>query len=250
MERIAIVDSVTFAFKSMLTHVRLFCLILLTGTVLIATVVGVVGLFNLDFIQTIIKSPELQELQQCIGANCFTLVYRSGAPIIELVMSHIIALLISSLVLSLFFIGFDLGFKRIALDIRDKDTSTLATLFSCFGLLLQGFIAWALYCIMVWVGWFFFIIPGFFALLRFAFFPYFIVDRNVGPITALKMSYRVTAGHIWDMFAFWIVVRLLVYIGFLSWIGIILTWPLSTLAYAFVYRQLTIARPSVFKVSS
>jgi uncharacterized membrane protein len=91
---------------------------------------------------------------------------------------------------------------------------------------------------MVWVGWLFFILPGFIALLRFAFFPYFIIDKNVGPIDALKMSYEVTKDHVWDMFAFWVALKIMVYLGFMSWLGVILTWPLSTLAYALFYRKL------------
>ena len=91
---------------------------------------------------------------------------------------------------------------------------------------------------MVCVGWIFFILPGFIALLRFAFFPYFIIDKHVGPIAALKMSYDVTKHHVWDMFAFWVAIKIVVYLGFFSWLGIIVTWPLSTLAYAFFYRKL------------
>ena len=90
------------------------------------------------------------------------------------------------------------------------------------------------------LGWLFFILPGFIALLRFAFFPYFIIDKHVGPIAALKMSYKVTEDHVWDMFAFWVAIKIIVYMGFMSWIGVILTWPLSTLAYAYFYRRLVL----------
>jgi uncharacterized membrane protein len=91
---------------------------------------------------------------------------------------------------------------------------------------------------MVTVGWIFFILPGFIALLRFAFFPYFIIDKNVGPIAALKMSWEATKDHVWEMFAFWVAIRVLVSIAFFTWFGIILSWPLSTLAYAYFYRKL------------
>jgi len=239
VEKIAIIDAVTFAFKSMLSHVRLFSLILLTGTVIIAPILGIVGLLNMDFIQEVMSFPEVQELQQCVGTTCFSLMYQSGVPIANLIMSHIGTILLYASLLGLFFIGFDLGFKRIALDIRDKDESTLSALFSCFRLIGHGAVAWIVYSIMMFIGWFLFIIPGMWVMLRFAFFPFFIVDKNAGPIEALKMSYHATAGHIWDMFAFWIVVRLIMYVGYLSLIGIIVAWPLSTLAYAFVYRQLT-----------
>lgn len=244
VRRIPIADAVTFAFKCMLHHVRLFSLILLTGTVIIAGVVGIIGLLNKDFIQSIMLMPGIQELQQCVGANCFMFAYQSSNSLLEIVLAHIFSLLIGSLIMVLVFTGLDLGFKRVALDLLHKDESNLEVMFSCFRLIFHGLFAWILYCVMIWIGWFFFIIPGFFALLRFAFFPYCIVDKKVGAIEALKMSYHITSGHLWDMFAFWVVVRLIVYIGYLSWIGVILTWPLSTLAYAYVYRQLIMQQPN------
>jgi uncharacterized membrane protein len=91
---------------------------------------------------------------------------------------------------------------------------------------------------MVWVGWLLLILPGFIALLRFAFFPYFIVDKHMGPIDALKKSYEVTQHHLWDIFAFWVALKIVVSLGFVSWMGLLITWPLSALAYAFFYRKL------------
>ena len=238
-KKIFVLDSVTFACKSLINHIRLFFFILLASTGVIALFVAIIGLLNKGFIQTIIYSPELQNYQQCIGANCLSIVYQAGSPILDLVMGNLFSLLISSLLLAIFFVGFDLGFKKIALDIYDHDTSKVKTLFSSFNLVPQGLAAWVLYCAMVWIGWFFFIITGFIALLRFAFFPYFIIDKNAGPIQALQMSYHATRNRIWDIFAFWMLIKIIVYVGSLSWIGIVITWPLSTLAYAYVYRHIT-----------
>src|SRR5258707_13500873 len=109
----------------------------------------------------------------------------------ELISANLFSLLISAIILALFFVGFDLGFKKIALDLHDRDTSSWKELFSCFKLAPKAFVAWVLYSVMVWVGWLFFILPGFIALLRFAFFPYFIMDKHVGPIEDLKLSFEV-----------------------------------------------------------
>jgi uncharacterized membrane protein len=91
---------------------------------------------------------------------------------------------------------------------------------------------------MVWIGWIFFVLPGFIALLRFAFFPYFIIDKHAGPIHALKMSWAMTQDHVWDIFAFWVAIKIIIFFGFSSGIGIAITWPLSTLAYAYYYRAI------------
>lgn len=230
-------DSITFACTSLINHIRLFFFVLLTSTGLIVVAVALIGLFNKSFIQSILYSPELQNFQQCIGTNCLNVVYQAGAPALSLIAGNFFSLLISCLLVALFFVGLDLGFKKIALDIHDHDESSVHTLLSSFTMVPQALIAWILYCAMVWIGWLL-IIPGFIALLRFAFFPYFIVDKHVGAIQALKMSYKITRGHTWDMFAFWMLIKIIVYVGSLSWIGIAITWPLSTLAYAFVYRYL------------
>jgi len=233
-----VLESVSFGFRTLVEHVRLFVFILLAGTGLIALVVGIIGLLNKDFIQMFMDSRSVQNFQQCVGINCFSVAYESGAPLMELVTGNFLSLLISAFVLALFFIGLDLGFKKVALKLHDNNKSSVSDMLSCFVLSPKALAAWALYCAMVWIGWLFFILPGFIALLRFAFFPYFIIDENVGVIESLRMSCRITKNHVWDMFAFWIAIKIIVYLGFISWIGVILTWPLSTLAYAYFYRKL------------
>ena len=233
-----VLEAIGFGFKSLVEHVRLFVFVLLAGTGVIAAVVGLIALLNKGFIQAVMGSESMQNFQECVGTDCFSVAYQSGAPMMELIMGNFFSLLISAVILALFFIGLDLGFKKVSLELHDRDESSVRSLFSCFQLAPKSLVAWALYCAMVWIGWLFFILPGFIALLRFAFFPYFIIDKNAGPIDALKMSYEVTKDHVWDMFAFWVALKIMVYLGFMSWLGVILTWPLSTLAYAFFYRKL------------
>lgn len=231
-------ESIGFGFRSLVDHVRLFVFVLLAGTGISALVVAIIGLLNKGFIQAFLTSQALQDYQECVGYNCASVVYQSGVSSMGLISTYIISLLISAVVLAIFFAGLDLGFKKIALDLYDRKDSSVKAMFSCFNLSPKALVAWILYSVMVWIGFLCLILPGFIALLRFAFFPYFIVDKNVGPIAALKMSYEVTKDHVWDIFAFWIALKIIIYIGLLGWLGIILTWPLSTLAYAFFYRRL------------
>lgn len=237
-KRSFVLEAVGFGFRTLVEHVRLFVFVLLASTGLIAAVVALVGLLNKGFIQAVMASAAMQNFQECIGSDCFSVAYQSGVPMIELASANFLSLFISAIVLALFFAGFDLGFKRIALDLHDRDRSSWQQLFSCFMLAPKALVAWVLYSLMVGIGWLFFILPGFIALLRFAFFPYFIIDKHAGPIEALRMSYEVTKDHVWDMFAFWVAIKVVVYLGFISWLGVLLTWPVSTLAYAFFYRKL------------
>jgi uncharacterized membrane protein len=233
-----VLDSISFAVRSLIDHVRLFVMVLLAGTGIIALVVALIALFNKGLIQSILSSQALQDYQECVGYNCAAIAYQSGASVMAMISSNIVTVIISGVILALFFVGIDLGFKKVALQLHDRHHSSVKEMFSCFHLTPKAVVGWILYALMVWIGWIFFILPGFIALLRFAFFPYFIIDKHAGPIHALKMSWKATQHHVWDLFALWVVMKIIVYLGFMSGIGVILTWPLSTLAYAFFYRKL------------
>ncbi len=244
------IPAIEFAFKSLIEHVRLFVIVLLVGTGLIALVVGIIAFLNKGFIQAIVSSQELRNYQECIGYECVSIASQSGAYVLNMITANFVSLLISAVILGLFFVGLDLGFKKIALQLHDRNDSNYQELVSCFGLAPKAIIGWIIYAVMVWVGWLLLVLPGFIALLCFGFFPYFIIDKHVGPIDALRMSYEVTKHHMWDIFAFWIAMKIMIALGFVSWISVILTWPLSTLAYAYFYRKLVIAeqQPQGYRV--
>ena len=231
-----VLDAIGFGFSTLIEQVKLFVFILLASTALVTVVVGIIALLNKSFIQAAMAIN--QEFQQCIGTDCIYSAYESGASLMGLATSNFISILISGLVLALFFVGLDLGFKKVALALHDRSASSVNDLVSCFALAPKAFVAWILYSAMVSVGMVLFIIPGLIVLLRFVFFPYFIIDKNAGPIEALKMSYEATKDNFWEVFAFWVAIRVIVSIGFFTWFGVMLSWPLSTLAYAYFYRKL------------
>jgi uncharacterized membrane protein len=232
-----VLEAIGFAFKELIEHVRLFVMVLLSGLFSIVIVGGFLALLNRGFIRAIFSSQALQDYQGCAGYECATVAYNSGAALMGIVSANLFSVLISTLVLILFLIALDLGFRKIALDLHDHHESSVNKLFSCLSLTPSALIGWMLYALMVWIGWIFFVLPGFIALLRFAFFPYFIVDKHAGPIHALKMSWAMTKDHVWDIFAFWAAIKIIIFFGFSSGIGIVITWPISTLAYACYYRN-------------
>lgn len=232
------IEAIEFAFKSLIEHVRLFVIVLLAGTGVISVVIALIGLLNKSFFQDIMASQALRDYQDCVGYDCATVAYQSGATVWAMINANFFSLLISAIVFALFFVGLDLGFKRVALDVHDRQDSSYKQLFSEFGAAPKAMVAWVLYCMMVWVGWLLLILPGFIAMIRFAFFPYFIVDKNMGPVESLKKSYEVTQHHMWDIFAFWVAMKIIVSLGFVSWMGIFISWPLWTLAYVCFYRKL------------
>jgi len=68
----------------------------------------------------------------------------------------------------------------------------------------------------------------------------FIVDRNMGPVQALKASAHATTSAKWHLFLFGILLGLINLAGALCFfIGLFATIPTSLVAYAHTYRQLS-----------
>lgn len=238
VKKISVFEAITFAFRAAIEHIRLFVLVLLVGTILIATVVAIATIFNRELIQDMhAMLPQLQELQRCIGPACIiTVAYQPQ--LLKLLLKHIITIVIAGLFLGLIISSYDLGFKKVALDVYDKKPSMMLVVFSYFNLAPKIFIGWILYFGMVIGGWLL-IVPGIIFLLRFTFFPYFIVDRGAGVIDSLRLSWQMTKGYTWDLLVLWIFMKIIVYLGSMIWVGFLITWPVSVLSYAYIYRKLS-----------
>ena len=94
--------------------------------------------------------------------------------------------------------------------------------------------------IAIALGFLAFIIPGFIVSMGLAFVPYLVVDKNLGPIEAIKESWRVTKGHKMQLFLLFLALMGLNIIGVLAFlIGIFVTVPITMLAFAHAYRTVT-----------
>jgi uncharacterized membrane protein len=88
-------------------------------------------------------------------------------------------------------------------------------------------------------GFILLIIPGIYFALRLKFAVYLVIDKNLGPVEAIKKSWKITKGNVWNLFFFGILLGLINILGFICLIvGLFITIPLSMLATTFVYRKL------------
>ncbi|QQG38105.1 MAG: DUF975 family protein [Candidatus Kaiserbacteria bacterium] len=96
-----------------------------------------------------------------------------------------------------------------------------------------------LYGLMAAVGFVLLIIPGVIVVLTFQFAQYFVIDKGLGPIEALKESARITKGHKWELlglFAFILGINIL---GFLALVvGLLVSVPVTALSIVYAYRTL------------
>jgi type II secretory pathway pseudopilin PulG len=99
-----------------------------------------------------------------------------------------------------------------------------------------------LYLLAIGVGFIFFIVPGIIAMCAFIFAPYFVIDKGLGPIEALKASARITKGHRLRILAFIGATFLLAFLGIvLLVVGILVAAPVTAIATARAYRSFSAA---------
>ncbi|MFZ0033595.1 MAG: hypothetical protein WAK60_01225 [Sedimentisphaerales bacterium] len=82
--------------------------------------------------------------------------------------------------------------------------------------------------------------------IKFSLCFYFVVDKGLGPINALRASSRATKGAIWPLFVFGIVCVFINMLGTLCFlVGLLATFPTVMVAMALVYRQLSEQTPEL-----
>lgn len=136
-----------------------------------------------------------------------------------------------------------IGTIKISLKFVDGAKANLSDLLSSWNNYLMVLKYWAssiLYGLIVGVGLLLLIIPGIIWAIKFQFYTYLIVEKNLGPIEALKKSWEVTHGVKWNLFLFGVLLGLINILGFLALIvGLFVSIPTTMLAQAFIFRKLS-----------
>ena len=90
------------------------------------------------------------------------------------------------------------------------------------------------------------IIPGIIWAVKYQYCLYFVVDKRLGPIDALKASARTTQTIKLKLFGFVILCSLINMAGMICLLlGIFVTYPVVLVASALVYRHLVIQTPEL-----
>jgi uncharacterized membrane protein len=131
-----------------------------------------------------------------------------------------------------------IGLVSIALKFIDKKKPQYKDLFY-YKPIINYFLASLLTGLIVIGGLILLIIPGIYFAFRLKFAAYLVIDKNLGPVEAIKKSWKMTKGNVWNLFFFGILLGLINILGFICLlVGLFITVPLSMLATAFVYRKL------------
>lgn len=96
-----------------------------------------------------------------------------------------------------------------------------------------------LVCIAVIAGIILLIVPGIIFAIMYVFSNMLVIDRDLGPIEAMKESARITYGNRMELLLFFMVLIILNIVGTLAlFVGLLITLPVSMLAFAHAYRVL------------
>src|ERR1700690_2690182 len=102
-----------------------------------------------------------------------------------------------------------------------------------------------LFALVVVVGFILLIVPGVIAALMFIFTAYLVINRNLGPIKAMKESARITKGHRSQLLILFALVLVLNIVGaILLLVGLLVTIPVTSLATVHACRTLAKMAPA------
>ena len=135
-----------------------------------------------------------------------------------------------------------MGIMRMSLRFVDGDRGEFVDLFATFPLLVKYILASIVAGAIVMVGMLLFIIPGIFLGIRLQMYTWAIVDKQAGPIEALRQSWEMTRGSAWNLFLLGLLLGLVNMLGLLAiGVGMLVTAPLSMVAMGHAYRKLETA---------
>lgn len=108
----------------------------------------------------------------------------------------------------------------------------------------RQFLSWVisnfLFALMFIFGLILFIIPGLYVLAKYGLFPYFLLDKDLGPLEALNRTGDATVNSRWKLFLLFMACLGLNILGIIVFgIGTLISVPVTLLALAFAYRQIT-----------
>jgi uncharacterized membrane protein len=97
-----------------------------------------------------------------------------------------------------------------------------------------------LYALALVVGLILLVVPGIIFALMFMFTTFIVIDRELGPVEAMKESNRITHGHKWSLLGFTLMLVLINLLGLIALVvGLLVSIPVSSLAVTHAYRVLS-----------
>jgi uncharacterized membrane protein len=223
---VSLTEAIKFGFVTTMDNIWLFLgLIFLQGLIRVLRYSGIVFLFAMHFIRGFsVVQPQ-------------TITWEFLASLISVQLVLVSALLY--ILFSILDYGFQAGMRAVMLELHDTGHSRFSTLFTSFPIVLNYAIAQMLYSVLVGFGFLLFVLPGVWFAVKYYFFDYVIVDKNVGPFESFKISSRITQGNRYQVLALVLLIWLVFALAFQMYgFTLLLAIPLCYGAKVYLYRRL------------
>jgi uncharacterized membrane protein len=153
--------------------------------------------------------------------------------------AHAVGSSLAFLLLQAVQIAVTLGALSLFLRIHDGQSPRIRDMLDALPRFFPFLLAQIVYGLIVAGGMVLLIVPGVIWAIRFGFFSFFIIDRKLDPIEALRASWRLTRGHTLELFWLGLLFVGINLLGALALgIGLLVTIPTTAIAAAHVYRRL------------
>lgn len=144
-----------------------------------------------------------------------------------------------------------IGYTKIFLRIYDGETPKFADIFKEYEYFWRFIGVSILTVLTILGGLILLIIPGLFWAVRFSLSPLIVLDTKIGPVAAMKESYALTKGSFWKLVLFGLTLLGINILGVLALgVGILVSVPLSLMAYVQIYRTLSQKKAGLVSASS
>lgn len=135
---------------------------------------------------------------------------------------------------------FQVGINRIMVAAARGQTPNFSDLFSGADRMVPMFFLYLLMGLAVGLGMVLLIVPGIILALGLAMGMFFVSDQDEGPVDALRSSWERTDGHKIQLLIFGLAAMVLTFLGLLAClVGIFVTGPVLSVAFAIIYTRLT-----------
>jgi len=138
----------------------------------------------------------------------------------------------------------NIGYTKVAINAANYlPTPFLSLLLTDIKTILKYAAGWFLYISAISAGLTLLIVPGIILAIRLQFYNYYIVENGYGPLESLKKSFYLTKNLTIELFLFYLMLFALNFFGALCLgVGILITFPMSWIANAYVFKQLNKAK--------
>lgn len=129
-----------------------------------------------------------------------------------------------------------MGAIKYLLAVARKQESPFSLVWSAAPLTVKYILGNILYVLIVIAGLLLLVVPGIYWAIKYSYIPYLIIDKGIGPMAAMKLSGKMTAGIKLDLLGFGAASIVVLYAGLIALlVGIFVTFPVVLIAQLLVY---------------